>query len=58
MTDMSRMFYDCQGLKLLDILNFNLEKIENAGNIFKNTKNLKYINLYNIKNHYKSLTEG
>ena len=49
-TNIEKMFSECQELLALDISNFNFEKIENSNDIFNGLTNLTYINLFNSKN--------
>ena len=49
-TDMSSMFKGLNSLILLDLGNFNMEKVSLANNMFSEFENLKYINLYGAKN--------
>ena len=46
------MFDSCTELKILDISSFNMEVVDsrNVDNMFSNLLNLKYINIYNVKN--------
>ena len=43
------MFYGCSSLIILDISNFNFEKVEYANELFNGIPNLKYLNLLNVK---------
>ena len=50
--NMMSMFDSCTELKILDISSFNMEVVDsrNVDNMFSNLLNLKYINIYNVKN--------
>ena len=48
---MDNMFSGCKLLKYLDISTFNIGNISGISNIFKETSNLSYINIYDIKDN-------
>ena len=57
--DMNGMFYKCNMLKVLDISSFNMKSISASNNyVFSNLINLKYINLYNVKDTNNIINES
>ena len=57
-TDMSSMFKGLDSLILLDLGNFNMEKVSKADNMFNEFGNLKYVNLYEAKNTSNYIAES
>ena len=47
MTFMISMFNDCSSLEYLDASNFNVLKVKNIGNMFRNLSSLIELNLSN-----------
>ena len=57
-TNMNHMFYDLSSLESLIIANFDMINVKYADNIFGGLNKLKYIDLYNVQNENKYISES